>query len=204
MNCVTVFAKELDLIANPMVREWVRVVFDDICPDYFWTIPASQSSHHPAIARGEGGLVRHTKLAVRFAHSFMEAWPDPPETSHDEVIAAVLLHDMLKRGAVEDELQTFPDHTMARQCHGLYCADYISSHCDSSPHLRALLPADRIKRIVTAVRDHMGKWTASYNIPHGDFVVQVSQKTHVVCITTHMADYAASRHLDQWLEDIAK
>jgi len=75
MSVRKVFKNELALIVNDDVRHFVIEAFDILCPPYFWTIPASQRGHHPQVCQGEGGLVRHTKLAVRFGRSFMEMWP---------------------------------------------------------------------------------------------------------------------------------
>lgn len=191
-----VFEKELALISNFEVRYFVTQCFGQLCPNYFWYIPASQRGHHIPVCRTIGGLVHHIKLAVKFAHSFMEMWPNAPETSYDEVIAAVLMHDMLKRGEAEDELVTFESHEQASATHGLYCARQIEKLWQAE--YRGLLPEDRAKRIITAVRDHMGRWTNGF-VRKQDDIVRNTQEGHIVCITTHLADYAASRSLHKWI-----
>jgi hypothetical protein len=198
----TIFAKELNFITDPKVREFVIAIFQGICPDYFWAIPASSTGdHHPGIGRGEGGLVRHTKLTTRFARAFMQMWPTAPETAHDEVIAACLLHDMMKRGKTVNEQDTFKDRQEANTKHGVYCAWRIREYLRTHEDIADLLPEDRAGRIITAVRDHLGKWTANYTSTQED-VVERTQVGHVVCITTHLADYTASRTFDAWLEEI--
>jgi len=187
-----IFAKELSYIQDESVRNFVVWAFNVLCPEYFWVIPASQRGHHPRKCQALGGLVMHTKLAVRFGRSFIELWPDPPGTAHDEVIAALLLHDMFKRGSSFNELKSFDSHEEAKRRHGLFCAERLRWLYKNDSGLRGLIQKDRFRRIVVAVRDHMGKWA--------DGCVQ--DQINIVSITTHMADYAASRHLDKWLEEL--
>jgi len=194
-----VFNKELDYMECSSVRNFVIDVFDAICPDYFWEIPASQREHHPKVCQGFGGLVKHTKLAVKFGLSFMETWVDTAEAAHDEVIAALLLHDMFKRGACENENQTFGSHEAARARHGIYCAMRIQWLWDDNPDLGELIAVDRAKRIIEAVKYHMGRWTAGYT--EGEHPQQFGLG-HVICTTTQLADYTASRKFDKWLEEM--
>ena len=67
-----VFAKELALIKNETVYQFVALALSHHTPDYFWTIPASVKGHHPPICRLPGGLVQHVKLAVTFADTFLD------------------------------------------------------------------------------------------------------------------------------------
>jgi len=199
-KCLEVFASELARIEDYHIREMVQHIFDCICPEYFWRIPASQRGHHPLLCRVPGGLVTHVKLAVRFADEFMDAWPAPNPQSRDEVLAAVLLHDMMKRGQYEDEIKTFASHAQACAAHGVYCADEIRDFMRIEEN-RCGVPRNRVNRIITAIRDHMGRWTQGYRRTQGD-VERNILSGHIVCITTHMADYAASRSLDRWLAEL--
>lgn len=187
-----VFDRELCLIRDQGVFAFVTEIFGKLCPGYFWHIPASQRGHHLPLCRTRGGLVHHVKLAVRFAASFMEMWPNAPETAHDEVIAAVLLHDMMKRGTVENELVTFGDHKIATTAHGIFCAMAIRELWRQDEELRSLLEEDRVFRIIDAVRNHMGQWTHDYK-------VEEHEADDIVSTTTHLADYAASRSLHKWI-----
>lgn len=192
--CLHVFADELEQISDNKIRLLVQRIFDALCPYYFWEIPASVKGHHPMICCQKGGLVKHTKLAFRFAKSFMEMWPNEQEGFRDEALAAVLLHDMMKRGYYIDELKTFTDHRQATTAHGKFCASQINMLMEIKGN-RCGVPKERIYRIIDAVRNHMGKWTEG-------FIEGPSTKSHVVSVTTHLADYAASRHLDKWLAEI--
>ena len=71
MNKQEVFENEIVLIKNEDIRESLRVLIDKI-PDYFFTIPAaSTGKYHPSYAQGDGGLVRHTKAAVKIAYELL-------------------------------------------------------------------------------------------------------------------------------------
>ena len=188
MKTEEVFAEELQSIQDLDVKEFVLNCFEEICPDYFWTIPCSSTGkHHPDISLGEGGLVRHVKLAVWWGETLLQMWPVLPDTAHDETIAALLLHDVLKRGDTENDLDTFETHADAISKHGIYMAKRI---------IRLYPTKDqRLKRIVTAVRDHMGKWTNNF-IRTTEDVIRNTKEGHIVCITVHLADYCASRKVD--------
>ena len=59
--------KELNYISDEKNSDSTKDLLDRL-PDYFYTMPASTSGlHHPQFSLGEGGLVRHTKAAVKIA-----------------------------------------------------------------------------------------------------------------------------------------
>ncbi len=189
----SVFPKELALITDLAIYKFVTCVFPEMCPDYFWHIPASIGGHHPPVCRLPGGLVHHVKLAVGFADTFLDMLDIEDNVVISQVIAAVLLHDMLKRGAVEDELKTWPSHREANQSHGRYCAhqltDFMQRNCgvDERP---IIVP------IINAVRLHVGRWTHELRPDeHEELFV------NTVVRITHLADYAASRPLHHYLAE---
>lgn len=191
-----VFAKELELIQDADIKSFVIDVFGELCPSYFWYIPASVRGHHPPVCRTRGGLVHHVKLAVAFADSFLDIHlEDDLRTS--QVITATLLHDMMKRGPTENELDTWPEHRVANRSHGRYCANRLVEYLDDpqtwSPGLRV-----KLAPIITAIRLHMGRWTWELQ-PH-----EAQELIHNEIVrTTHLADYAASRALHQYLAERA-
>ena len=68
----TIFNNELELIKNDRLRKSCEVLLNEL-PDYFYEIPASSTGkYHPKFALGEGGLVRHTKVAVRIAYEIIK------------------------------------------------------------------------------------------------------------------------------------
>lgn len=184
-----VFASELALITNLDVYRFVTTTFPEHCPDYFWYIPAStRGHHHPPICRLRGGLVHHVKLAVVFADTYLDMLGiDDTDIRYSQTIAAVMLHDMLKRGATENELDTYPDHDVATRSHGRYCAEHLRKTAGYSD---VTLP------IIEAVRLHNGRWTADVTADELAFL-----KHDEVIRTTHLADYSASRALHHYLAE---
>lgn len=202
---IEVFRPELELIDNPAVVQFVVYCFDNLCPKYFWKVPASSTGkYHPKISSGEGGLVRHTKLAVRFGKAFIEAWPMNVQHSlKDEIIAALLLHDMLKLGETENPLDTFRSYQHYVKGHGIYCAERIRQDLEfRKPKLS--LSQDSIENILEGIQGHMGKWTYGFEI---DKILSIKispeNTTSIIAATAYLADFAASQKIDDWLKDIA-
>lgn len=185
-----VFKKELELVKDKTVYDFVTQAFAALCPNYFWYIPASTRGHHPPVCRVRGGLVHHVKLAVAFADTLLDMLDIEDDLTVSQTIAAVLLHDMLKRGAVENELETWETHRQANTDHGRYCADRLTRfHHD---HFVSAI----IHPILTAVRLHMGRWT--FNVTDLELAWLHTDR---VIGTTHFADYCASRALHQYLAE---
>ena len=68
MNREEIFKIELDYIKNLRIRNACLEMIK-LLPDYFFEIPASSTGkYHPVYASSEHGLVKHTKVAVRFAY----------------------------------------------------------------------------------------------------------------------------------------
>lgn len=192
-----VFERELELIQDADIKSFVTDVFGELCPSYFWYIPASVRGHHPPICRTRGGLVHHTKLAVGFADGFLDMLNIHQNTlKSSQVIAAVLLHDMMKRGPTENELDTWPEHRVANRIHGRYCANRIVDYLDSQQWAAEL--AVKLNPTIFAIRLHMGRWT------HEVTPAEEHELIHNEIVrTTHLADYAASRALHQYLAERA-
>lgn len=187
-DVLSVFSKELLMIEHSSILDFVTTAFDRLCPDYFWTIPASIRGHHPPICRQRGGLVHHTKLATAFADQLLDAADiEDTDLRYSQTIAAVLLHDMLKRGSNEDELVTFPDHRVANKSHGRYCAFRLFLH---------ITPTSEIEPVLRAIELHMGRWTLDI-----DADALETLRTDEVVRITHLADYMASRALHQLLAE---
>src|SRR4051812_26055815 len=105
------FAEELSLIQDQAIRAFVLDCFDKICPDYFWERSAAKGGrYHPKFVDGVGGLVRHVKYACFWGSQFCRAFSgcgkgDDAGPLHDVVVAALIMHDMVKDG---DEGRTIP------------------------------------------------------------------------------------------------
>ena len=101
MNKSLKFSKELEYIKSEKIKNACQKMIE-LLPDYFFEVPASSTGkYHPEYALGEGGLLRHTKAAVRIAYELLN---DPcigdkyTQDEKDLMIMALILHDGLKSG----------------------------------------------------------------------------------------------------------
>lgn len=174
---IALFQSELALIRNPNLRSFVEYCLSKL-PEYFFHIPASGSGkHHPAYALGEGGLVRHTKAAVRIFHQLTKADIDQwyfdsdvglitsRQDFSDVCTVALLLHDCLKCGIPQDFHATSPDVPHSVHEHPILAARFIRDRLDEDEGASfALVGSDEyliILLAINAIASHMGKWTLS-------------------------------------------
>ena len=67
MNKVAILRNEIDFINDELLQEFIEFCVEE-APDYFFEMPASTTGKfHPAYTLGEGGLIKHTKAAVKIA-----------------------------------------------------------------------------------------------------------------------------------------
>ncbi len=169
---------EIDYIKSPRIKKACEEMIK-LLPDYFFEIAASSTGkYHPEYALGEGGLLRHTKAAVRIA---VELLSDPLLSSkykadeQDLMIMGLILHDGLKLGIPREKYTRFD--------HPILMADYIM---DNEEKLG--LEVEEIEFLCDVIKTHMGVWTTDYN------GVEVLEKpTTKYQSFVHMCDYLASR-----------
>ncbi len=144
------FKTELEYIKDERIRKSATCMID-LLPDYFFKEAASSTGkYHPEFALGEGGLVRHVKVAVRYAEEMFNIYKFDRETK-DLIIFALLIHDGLKRGLNEERYTRFD--------HPLIIGDYLKKCRDKLD-----LTDEEIDRIVAMDASHMGRWnTNEYN-----------------------------------------
>lgn len=144
------FARELTYISNERIRKSAKTMIE-LLPDYFFHEAASSTGkYHPKFSSGEGGLVRHVKVAAKFAHELFNIYKFDDETK-DLIIFAILIHDGLKRGLNEERYTRFD--------HPIIIGDYLKK-CED----KLELTDEEIERIVKMDASHMGKWnTNEYN-----------------------------------------
>ena len=90
------FSKSVDFF-----RRNAKIILNHL-PDYFYEVQAaSTGKYHPEYALGDGGLLRHTKSAVRIAYELLQ---DPlignkyTEDEKELMLIQLMLHDGLKSG----------------------------------------------------------------------------------------------------------
>lgn len=178
MNKSLKFSKELEYIKSEKIKNACQKMIE-LLPDYFFEVPASSTGkYHPEYALGEGGLLRHTKAAVRIAYELLN---DPcigdkyTQDEKDLMIMALILHDGLKSGLNHEKYTRFD--------HPILIADYIM---DNEEELG--LEVEKIEFLCDAVKTHMGSWTTDYN---GVEVLEKPKTKYQNFV--HMCDYLASR-----------
>lgn len=178
MNKVDVFNKEYTYIKNSKYRENLKKMVE-LLPDYFFEVAASSTGkYHPAFSLGKGGLVRHTKAAVRIAHELYGTESVTGKFTDDEkdlMLFGLLLHDGLKHGVNYSEYTVFD--------HPIVICDYIKENKD-----KLTLTDDEIEFVTNVISTHMGPWTTDYK---GNEVLQ--KPTNKYQKFVHMCDYLASR-----------
>lgn len=127
-------------IKNDKLRAWTEECLQK-APDYFWKIPASSTGkYHPEFAQGEGGLVRHTRVAVYIALQLFDLERFTP-LEEDIAISALILHDTCKHG-LEGADHTVSGHGKIAQ--ELYCSD---------------APEGSVRwKVGRCIASHMGNW----------------------------------------------
>ena len=191
----TIFQKELSLIHDKDIRNFVIECFDKLCPDYFWTCPCSTTGkYHPQVSLGVGGLVRHTKLAVWWGIELIRALHDSPELKsialhilQDEIIATLLLHDMIKNGKGLNA-QGYPYDRGVTGTHGVILAEKLRDYL-----IDGTLQLDfNHRRILIGIAMHMGIWTTKI-YSTADEPKNWGKFGELI----HLADYCASRKVDE-------
>ena len=96
MKC-DVFKTEINYIKSVEHRKIIENLLNNL-PDYFYKIPASSTGkYHPSFSLGDGGLVRHTKVAVRIAKELLDnnviGTHSFNDNDKDLIIMALLLHE---------------------------------------------------------------------------------------------------------------
>lgn len=173
-----VFEIELNYIKNPRYKKSAEVLIN-LLPDYFFEVPASSTGkYHPSFSLGSGGLVRHTKAAVRIAKEFFndEALTGAyTNNEKDLMIIGLMVHDGLKSGLVKSDYTKFE--------HPLLVCDYIKKNKE-----KLEFNDKEIDFLVSIISSHMGPWnTNSYS----SVVLPKPETSRQKFV--HMCDYLASR-----------
>lgn len=178
MDKINSFSKELEYIKSDRIRKSCSKMIE-LLPDYFFVVAAaSTGKYHPEYAQGEGGLLRHTKAAVRIAYELLSDPTIGDKYTTDEkdlMIMGLLLHDGLKHG--------LPEEKYTKYDHPILMADYIM---DNEEVLELEIP--EIEFVMDVIKTHMGPWTTDYN---GNEILEKPKTKYQNFV--HMCDYLASR-----------
>ena len=175
MNKEEQFKEELNYIVDRDIKESL-ITMINIIPDYFFTIPASSTGkYHPSYATGDGGLLRHTKAAVRMARELFGIYKFPSRTK-DLIIMALVLHDSVKKGYEKEEQYTRFDHP-------LVAVDFLKANAKEL----SISKAD-IEFVSSCIASHMGRFNTS---EYSDIILPIPKTPEEKFV--HMCDYLASR-----------
>jgi len=178
VNRLEIFKTELSYILNPKIKEFTEKALNSL-PEYFFSIPASSSGkYHPSYALGEGGLVRHTKAAVRIAvELFRVELFKYTEDQKDMIISSLILHDGYKSGIDHGK------HTVTE--HPLIVAKMIRENNE----LSNCINKEYLNIILSNIETHMGFWVYDYKTKKEVLPKPTTKLQNFV----HWCDYLASR-----------
>ena len=169
---------ELNYIKNPRYKESAEVIIG-LLPDYFFEVPASSTGkYHPSFSLGDGGLLRHTKAAVRIAYEMFNDESITGAYSNNEkdlMLIALMLHDGLKSGLEKSDYTKFE--------HPLLICNYIKEN-----KAKMKFTDKEINFITHVISSHMGPWNTNN---YSEVILPKPESKFQRFV--HMCDYLASR-----------
>ena len=172
------FLDELSYIKDDNYQEALLNIIN-MLPEYWFHEPASSTGkYHPEYALGEGGLLRHSKAAMRIGFELLE---NPAignkytDREKDLMLMSLLVHDGLKLGLPQEKYTRF-DHPILM---GKFIVDKREE---------IGLSEEDAKFMNDVIKTHMGVWTTDYN---GNEVLEPPKTKYQNFV--HMCDFLASR-----------
>ena len=179
MNKIRVFEKELEWILNAKIREFAKIAVEGL-PDYFFEVAASSTGkYHPPYALGSGGLVRHTKAALKIANDLLSLEMFSKKYNGDDrdlIIVSLMLHDGWKHG------KEYSRYTVAE--HPVVAAEYVKEVDKDN----TLLTKEQVEKLSSMIASHMGQWNTN------KYKKEIMPKPkNGIQMFVHLCDYLASR-----------
>ena len=172
------FLDELSYINDDELSECLLNIIN-MLPEY-WLHEAASSTgkYHPEYALGDGGLLRHSKAAMRIGYELLSnpAIGDKYSSREkDLMLMALLVHDGLKLGNPKEKYTRF-DHPILMGSFILDNKDKIGLNIEDAEFMNDV------------IKTHMGPWTTDYN---GNEVLDKPKTKYQNFV--HMCDFLASR-----------
>ena len=148
---INIFSNELEYIKNPKYLENIKLILP-LLPDYFFKVPASSTGkYHPSFSLGDGGLVRHTKAAVKIAYTLLQSKTTNnfSDDEKDLIIISLILHDSFKLGLIEEKY--------TRVDHPLIAASFLRDNKD-----KLSFNDYELNYICDSIETHMGEFNTDY------------------------------------------
>ena len=172
------FSKELSYIKSDSIRN-SAITMINLLPDYFFEIPASSTGkYHPEFSLGDGGLVRHTKVAVKLANDLLNnecIGYSFTDIEKDLIIFSLIIHDGLKEGKIKEKYTVFN--------HPILIAEYVNENKDKLD-----LTVEELKLVIHMLQSHMGQYNTNQ---YSDIVLPIPNNKYERFV--HMCDYLSSR-----------
>ena len=177
---INAFNTEINYIKNNKYKEYLYNIIP-LIPDYFFSIAASSTGkYHPAFSLGEGGLLRHTKAAVRIAYELFQDESICKFTNDemDMIIISIILHDTKKHGENPDLNSKTNNYKFE---HPVLAANFVKEN-------KFNLTDEEINFISSNINSHMGPWNTVWS---SNVVLDKPKKAAERFV--HMCDYLSSR-----------
>lgn len=178
MNKIEVFKNEINYIKNENYKKNVEILLE-LVPDYFFEVPAaSTGKYHPSFAQGTGGLVRHTKVAIKIAKDILDIEYMNNGFTEDEkdlILIAILFHDSHKLGSTKEKYTRFD--------HPLLAANFIKENQN-----KTTFNEKDIFIITKTIASHMGQWNTNM---YSDITLPKPSNKYEFFV--HMCDYLSSK-----------
>ena len=177
-----IFKDELSLISDKNIKDFVKACIA-AAPDYvFEDCPSSTTGkYHPIDEIAPDGTILHTKRVFAVAYDLARGLD--VESERDIILAAALLHDLVKQGHKRS------GHTVHN--HPQLMADMMTKIYEEQG-FRDKLAVEVIQKMYWAVAFHYGPWTnKSFKKPMTDYTM--------IELAVYIADYISSKrfvHID--------
>ncbi len=178
MSREKIFSDELKYIQDKDLRASLLKLIE-LLPDYWLTEAASSTGkYHPEYALGEGGLLRHSKAAMRIGYELLVnecIGGKYTDREKDLLLMSLLVHDGLKLGIPQEKYTRFD--------HPILMANFVIEHQEEIG-----IKKEDAKFMADVIKTHMGPWITDYN---GNEVLEKPKTKYQSFV--HMCDYLASR-----------
>ena len=178
MDKKNLFKMEIGYLKDKNYQDSLLKIIEEL-PDYFFIEAASSTGkYHPSYALGEGGLLRHSKAAMRIGYELLgnPAIGDKyTSREKDLMMMSLLVHDGLKLG--------LPKERYTRFDHPILMANFLIENRE-----KFNLTEEDASFMADVIKTHMGVWTTDYN---GEEVLEKPKTKYQNFV--HMCDYLASR-----------
>jgi len=178
---------ELKQIKNPLIQDFVAFTLMK-APTYLTQVASSSTGkYHPPQSRLEPyGLVNHLKSTVSFGIRFGRAYGFENDDM-DAVIAACLLHDILKYSDYEKGVEVKQRHTS--KDHDFSSALFVHRAAREF-HAERGEEVPMLSVITGSIAWHMGRWSIRKNPAHAVKAFPEEYSLHEIVV--HLADMASS------------